>query len=187
MRRARTEHGLETVILRPATVYGPGSEDVIGEIAKALRNGSMLLVDHGKPVAGLCYVENVADAVLLAMQSANAPGEAFNVTDGLAITWRAFTDDLARGLGCRPARWSVPYPLSAALALVLEDGYRLLRRVTGLHTPPLLSRQAVGVLGRNQDFANTLLRERLGWEPRVDYPSGLAATVAWLRDGPAAE
>lgn len=27
----------------------------------------------------------------------------------------------------------------------------------------------------------TLARERLGWEPRVDYRSGLATTVAWFR------
>ena len=48
-------------------------------------------------------------------------------------------------------------------------------------TPPLLSRQAVHVLGRDQDFSNRKARELLGWEPRVDYDAGLAATVDWLR------
>ena len=47
--------------------------------------------------------------------------------------------------------------------------------------PPLLSRQAVQVLGRDQDFSNRKARELLGWEPRVGYDAGLAATVAWLR------
>ena len=47
--------------------------------------------------------------------------------------------------------------------------------------PPLLSRQAVQVLGRNQDFSNRKLRETLGWEPRVDYTIGLRQTLAWLQ------
>ena len=33
------------MILRPATVYGPGSRDVVGEIARAIRGRNMLLVD----------------------------------------------------------------------------------------------------------------------------------------------
>ena len=57
----------------------------------------------------------------------------------------------------------------------------LLRRTTRLTTPPLLSRQAVHVLGRDQDFSNRKARELLGWEPRVDYAAGLEATVAWLK------
>ena len=47
--------------------------------------------------------------------------------------------------------------------------------------PPLLSRQAVHVLGRNQNFSNRKARELLGWEPRVDYAAGLEATLAWLK------
>jgi nucleoside-diphosphate-sugar epimerase len=38
----------------------------------------------------------------------------------------------------------------------------------------------VQVLGRNQDFSNRQARELLGWEPRIDYATGLEATIAWL-------
>ncbi len=37
------------------------------------------------------------------------------------------------------------------------------------------------MLGRNQDFSNRKAREMLGWEPRVDYPTGLRETIEWLR------
>jgi nucleoside-diphosphate-sugar epimerase len=133
-------------------------------------------------VAGLAYVENVVDAALLALRSAAAPGEAFNVTDGLDVTWRRFLGDLADGLGCRRPRWSLPYPFAYGLALSLEHGYRVLHRSVGLTTRPLLSRQAVHVLGRNQDFSNRKARDALGWDPRVAYDSGLEATLSWLRE-----
>jgi nucleoside-diphosphate-sugar epimerase len=180
VRRVETAGALETVILRPATVYGPGSTDVIGEIARAIRGRHMLLIDRGRPLAGLCYVENLIDAALLALRHDAAPGHAFNVSDGLDVTWKQLTDGLAEGLGCPSVRWSLPYPLANSLGFALEHGYRLLRRTTGISAPPLLSRQAVQVLGKNQDFSNRKLRETLGWEPRVGYAAGLQATLAWL-------
>ena len=181
VRRVNEEDGLETVILRPATVYGPRSTAVIGEIARAIRNGNMLLVDGGRPVAGLCYVDNLMDAAVLALRHKAAPGHAFNVSDGLDITWKEFTDGLAKGLGCSQVRWSLPFWIANAIGASLEHGYRLLRKTTRLKTPPLLSRQAVHVLGQNQDFSNRKARELLGWEPRIDYAAGLEATLAWLQ------
>ncbi|TMK73023.1 MAG: hypothetical protein E6G49_06035 [Actinobacteria bacterium] len=121
------------------------------------------------------------DAAILALRHEAAPGHAFNVSDGLDVTWKEFTDALAKGLGCSQVRWSLPYWIANGIGFSLEHGYRFLRRTTRLKTAPLLSRQAVQVLGRNQDFSNLKARELLGWEPRVGYPAGLQATLAWLQ------
>jgi len=180
VRRAEAEHGLDVVILRPATVYGPRSTDVVGEIARAIRSRTMVLVDGGRAIAGLCFVDNVVDAAVLAMGN-GAGGEAFNATDGLDVTWREFADGLAAGLGCPQVRWSLPYRVAEGVGFSLEHGYRALRRTTRLKTRPLLSRQAVHVMGTNQSFSNRKARELLGWEPRVSYADGLEATLAWLR------
>jgi nucleoside-diphosphate-sugar epimerase len=178
----RRSSAFATVLLRPATVYGPGSKEVVGEIGKAIQRRQMLLVDGGRPIAGLCFVENLIDAVMLALEHPAAPGETFNVTDGLPVTWRQFTDDLAVGLGCPGPRFSLPYRPALALGAGLEQGYRVLRRGTGMTLPALLSRQAVQVLGRNQSFSNQRARALLGWEPRVSYSEGLESTLSWLRD-----
>jgi ornithine--oxo-acid transaminase len=181
VRRIEEASALDAVVLRPATVYGPGSKDVVGEIASAMRRRSMVLVDGGRAVAGLCFVDNLVDAALLALDHDAAPGRAFNVSDGLSITWRQFTDSLADGLGVSKVRWSVPYWMAHGIGYSMEGGYRLLRRATGVSLRPLLSRQAVQVLGRDQNFSNQEARELLGWVPRVDYQSGLEATLDWLR------
>jgi len=152
VRRAEQAHDLEVVILRPATVYGPGSTEVVGGIARAIRGRNMLLVDGGRAVAGLCYVDKPPGRRRASAAPPRRPGHAFNVTDGLDVTWREFTDGLAHGLGCSRVRWSLPYWIANGVGFSLEHGYRMLRKATGLHAPPLLSRQAVHVLGRNQDF-----------------------------------
>src|SRR5579875_3324021 len=181
VRRAGRTRDLDTVILRPATVYGPGSREVVLEIARAIRGGNMVLIDRGRAVAGLCFVENLIDAAMIAMDHEQAPGQAFNTTDGLDITWRQLADGLAEGLGCAKVRWSMPYRLAEGIGFSLEHGYRALRRTVRLETRPLLSRQAVHVMGTNQSFSNRKARELLSWEPRVDYAAGLQATLDWLR------
>jgi nucleoside-diphosphate-sugar epimerase len=75
----------------------------------------------------------------------------------------------------------MPYWLANGIGFSLEQGYRALHKTTKLTTPPLLSRQAVQVLGRNQDFSSNKARELLGWKPRVDYAAGLEATLDWLK------
>lgn len=182
VRATAAAHDLKAVIMRPATVYGPGSQEVVGEMARAMRGRQMLLVDGGRAIAGLSYVENVVDAAILALDAERAVGQAFNLTDGLDVSWRRFLGDIAHRLGYAQPRLSLPYGAAYAIAFALEHGYRLVSSATGLRTRPLLSRQAVQVLGRNQDFSNRKAREELGWEPRVSYADGLEATVAWLRD-----
>ncbi|MBO0769165.1 MAG: aminotransferase class III-fold pyridoxal phosphate-dependent enzyme, partial [Solirubrobacterales bacterium] len=178
--QAESEHGLSAVILRPSTVYGPGSREVVAEIASALKAGNMLLIDGGAALAGLCFIDNLVDAVLLALSHDAAPGHAFNVTDGLDVSWRRFLGDLADGLGYPHPRLSMPYRLAAGVGFSLEHGYRALHRATRLETRPLLSRQAVHVMGVDQSFSNAKARELLGWTPRVGYQDGLAQTLEWL-------
>ncbi len=181
VRRAVAGRELDAVILRPSTVYGPRSKEVVLEIARAIRGGNMVLIDDGRAIAGLCFVENLVDSALLAMQRQGLGARAFNVTDAVDVSWRRFADDLADGLGCAPPRWSIPYRLAEGIGFSLEYGYRALRATTGLRTRPLLSRQAVQVMGRDQSFSNRRAREQLSWEPRVDYAAGLQATLEWLK------
>jgi nucleoside-diphosphate-sugar epimerase len=181
VRRAAESGPLETVVLRPATVYGPGSRELVGEIAAAIRGRHMLLVGRGRSNAGLLYVENLLDAVQLALDHPRARGETFNISDELDVSWARFTSDLAAGLGAPPVRLSLSYPVAFALGLSLESAYRLARTLTGLRLAPLLSRQAVQVLGRDQRFSAGRARERLGWEPRVGYRDGMRATLDWLQ------
>ena len=180
--RAAAEHGLDTVVIRPASVYGPRAAEMVGEIGTAIKGGYMLLVDRGRAIAGLVYVDNLVDAIMLALRAPEARGETFNVTDGLPVTWKQYTDSLAAGIGAAPARLSLPFGVANGLGQTLEGGYRALRRSTGMRAPALLSRQSVHILGHDQDFSNDKARAVLGWTPRVGYDEGIATTVAWLRD-----
>ena len=173
---------LPIVIIRPATVFGPRSFNVIGGISKAIHSGQMLLINGGKANAGLCYVTNLIHAIMLAAVKKSAIGESFNVTDKLHVTWKEFIDDLADQLDEGKTYYNLPYSVAHSFAFVLEHGYRVVHLVTGLEVPPLLSRQAVQVMGRNQDFNIDKIQSLLGYRPIVDYKTGLKETVKWIQE-----
>lgn len=176
-----TRYQLPVTIIRPATVYGPRSINVIGEISDAIRSGQMVLINEGKANAGLCYISNLIQAIVLAAESDSAIGECFNVADESQISWKQFIDDLAEQLGEQKKYYNMPYGVAHVLGLLLEIGYRVLRMTTGLKISALLSRQAVQVMGREQGFNTDKIQSLLSYRPIVNYQLGLKETVKWIK------
>lgn len=81
--------GLPAVILRPSIVYGPYSFWST-RLLKALQERHVALIDGGKGACNTTYVDNLVDAVFLAIENQRAVGESFFVTDGEEITWGDF-------------------------------------------------------------------------------------------------
>ncbi len=172
---------LPWVIARPATIYGPGSHAMMGEFADTLAQGFMLLVNGGRSLAGLVHVRDVVEGLLLCARHPAACGQAFNLSATDDVSWRKLVDDMAHDLGYSFRPLNLPWSVASSLGLGLECGYRLVRRATGLACRPLLSRQAVQILGVDQSFSHALATDVLGYTPQVSYREGLAGTVEWLQ------
>jgi nucleoside-diphosphate-sugar epimerase len=81
--------GMHTVILRPSIVYGPYSAWSTRMIHN-LRQHTVALIDGGRGACNTIYVDNLIDAIFLALSNDAASQEIFFVTDGEAITWGEF-------------------------------------------------------------------------------------------------
>lgn len=167
--------GIPTTVVRPASIYGPGSKDFVLEIARALQAGQMLLVRGGRAPAGLLYIQNAVDAIVAAATSSVAVGRAYTLRDEAPTTWRTYADALADAVGARRPMLSLPEPAALASALVTEQVHRMLRRPGR----PLLTRHAVLLLSRPQDFPIARARADLGVQSRVSFEEGLARSAAW--------
>ena len=83
------EHGLPTVTIRPFNVYGPGQT---GEgaiqifIRRALKNASIIIHGDGTQIRAWCYVDDMVEGLLLALEKPEAIGESFNVGNARAVT-----------------------------------------------------------------------------------------------------
>jgi nucleoside-diphosphate-sugar epimerase len=177
VRRAIDEQQLDAVMLRPVMVYGPTCQNYVGEVVRHLRQGSMVMLDGGRHVAGLAYVENVADACLLAGRARDANGRVFNICDDLPITWKEYIYALADGIGVRRPRLSLPTQLAFALAACMEATGRMV----GLRNRPWLTRLAVLELGRPQLYNISQARRHLGYTPNVGFETAIQRTLEWVR------
>jgi nucleoside-diphosphate-sugar epimerase len=171
------ESGLPVTVVRPATIFGPRGKAFTTDIAAVIRSGMMAVIDGGRSRGGFCYVDNAVDAILSAASAPCAIGRAYNVADGTGATWRDYVDALAAGLGCRRPWIDLPRAGAFALALLMEAPHRCLR----LPGRPLLTRHAVSLLSRDQEFTAGRARRELGWAPAVSFEEGLRRSIEWLK------
>ncbi|MCI0413163.1 NAD-dependent epimerase/dehydratase family protein [bacterium] len=83
------ERNLPATVVRPFNVYGPGQ---VGEgalrtfVLRAIRNEPIEIHGDGTQIRAWCYVEDMVDAVLLALEHPRAIGQSFNVGNSRAVT-----------------------------------------------------------------------------------------------------
>lgn len=166
------DQGGQVCIVRPANIIGPGSGPWLLDAAQALRQGLPALVGGGHGNAGLAIVDNVADFLVLASNTPVAYGQAFNIHDGLPITWQRYFQDLARLMDA-PAPKSIPRGLAYVGARLAEPMFR--RFMPGRRPP--VTREALNLIAWDNRFPIDKARA-LGWSPVVSYPQALRAIHA---------
>lgn len=82
------QYGLPAVTVRPFNVYGPGQT---GEgalsifIRRALRNEDLLIFGDGTQIRAWCYVDDMVEGVMCALDHPDAIGESFNIGNARAV------------------------------------------------------------------------------------------------------
>jgi nucleoside-diphosphate-sugar epimerase len=164
-------YDLLLTIIRPANVYGLGGASAWGDrLLEAIRaTGGGVIGDAERNQAGLVYVENLADAILLATTRQEAIGRIYNVCDENGVTWRRFMDDMAHLAGCPPPPC---YPLAPVLQMAgcNEDPATLVPP----RDPSVPSLEAMNLIGFDNRFDSARIRGELGWSPRYSYEQALA-------------
>ena len=98
------ELGLPTVSVRPFNVYGPGQIGggaIRAFIETALAGKDLVIHGDGSQIRAWCYVDDMVEALLLALEHPNAVGESFNVGNARsAVTIYDLALRIKRLTGC---------------------------------------------------------------------------------------
>jgi nucleoside-diphosphate-sugar epimerase len=151
--------GLPYVILRPGAVFGPGKRDLSGRVG--IDTFGVFINIGGSNVVPLTFVDNCAEAIVLAGLASGIDGEVFNIVDDELITSRQFLRAYKTRVGMRSI-W-IPYTVAYGLSWLWEV---YARRSKG-QLPPAFNRRRCVAEWRLQRFSNRKLHERLGWQPRI--------------------
>jgi nucleoside-diphosphate-sugar epimerase len=168
---------IQTVIVRPGDVYGPGDRVTLLKMAPLLEKGIMGYIHGGQALGAFTYVENLADGLILAGVKPKAAGQAYLITDGIKLTWKDYLDKLTETLGVRRPWYSIHSHLAYGIAVVLESIYGVFR----IPSRPLLTRYVVAHMAGDFHFRIDKAKRELGYRPRVDIDGMIRETAEWYK------
>lgn len=149
-------YGIRTCALRLTNTYGPGMrvkdarQTFLGIWVRLLIEGKPIKVfGDGQQLRDFNYVDDCVEAMLLAGASEASNGKVYNLGSTEVVGLGALAEMLV-GLDIKGIFELVPFP-SERKAIDIGDYY--------------------------SDFG--LIRQELGWEPKVDLQSGLKKTLAY--------
>jgi nucleoside-diphosphate-sugar epimerase len=174
---------LATLAIRPHLIWGPGDNNLLPRIIARAKRGQLRRVGWGDPLVDPVYIDNAAEAHILAAERLEAgsavAGRSYFVTQGETIPLWDMVNHLLAAAKLPPVQRRVSLPLAIAAGGFLEMTYSLSRQTQEPPMTRFLARQ----LSTTHWFSIDAARRDLGYEPRVTIAEGLGLLERWLRDG----
>ncbi|MEA2474139.1 MAG: hypothetical protein QOE06_2054 [Thermoleophilaceae bacterium] len=165
----RGAEGIETVVVRPRFVWGPGDNTILPGVVEAVRRGRFSWIGGGTHRTSTTHVDNTVEGLILGAERGR-PGEAYFVTDGEPVVFRTFITELLATQGVEIPDRNAPRALVGALAAAGEGAWRLLP----LPGSPPVTRMAFWVSSLDTTIDISKARSELGYEPVITREAGLA-------------
>jgi nucleoside-diphosphate-sugar epimerase len=166
------DHGLGLVILRPGLVVGSGTAALHGGLGFFNNEQHVIGWNAGTNPLPFVLVQDVADAIIRALESPAAPGHAYNLVGDVRPTAREFVGMLVNATG-RPIAY---HPQSVDWLYAAELFKYGIKRATG-KSPDLPSRRDLVSRGLLATFDCADAKRDLGWDPVSDRARFIAAAI----------
>ncbi len=173
-RHAAARTGMDVVVIRPSWVYGTGCPRT-AKLIRSLRSGKFFYIGAGRNLRHPIYIDDLLDALVLAAQAGpEVAGQTFNVAGPSWMTVEEMVGQFASAIQVRAPAIHAPRWLGLAVGWTAEQVSAL------VGTEPPVSRRTLAFFENDNAFDIGAARQALGFEPKVDLPSGvrqIAATV----------
>lgn len=183
-RNGEGEAFLQTVAVRPSSIWGEADPFHIGSLLEMGQRGPVIRIGDGSGLSQLVYVGNVAHVHVLAARALlegrpGVAGEAFFATDFPPTNFFDAFEPYVTAAGSRMLPWSLslPYRPMYVLGGVMETLAWALRPVYNF--VPIISRFAVDYVCQDFTFTGAKARERLGYEPRYSEHDAVGRTLRY--------
>lgn len=164
---------VSSVILRPRGLFGIGDTSILPRVLNLSQKIGIPLIGDGRQLMDMTCVENVALAIRLALETPQAAGEVYNITNGEPRAFRNLIEETLRGLGY-PIRYrKIPAPLVSAISSSLEFIYKNLK----LKGEPALTRYTYYLLRYSQTLDISKAERDLGYRPKITISEGIEQYV----------
>ena len=167
---ARAEWNLPLVVVRPGIIYGPGRDFLSARVG--LKVGPLMVRLGGSQRLPYTFVDNCAEAVMLAGTQEGIEGESFNIVDDELPTGRELIRE-RRNHGARLP--TVPVPLWAVQPMARF--YTAYANYSEGQLPSILTPYRAHAQWNTLRYPNTKAKTRLNWTCRISLAEGLRRTL----------
>lgn len=159
MCRDYVSEGLDVTVFRPPTINGPGQNEpfLVSQMEAVYRGKPTLLPGGGKSRLQMVDVDDVADALFLALEHPKAMGAVMNLGSDNVPTIRRMVQALYEHIGRRPRFISIPALPARAIV----------RGLSAIGLSPI-EPQHLEIALKDYVFDNGRAKELIGWWPKKD-------------------
>ena len=169
------KHNLPYVIVRPSVVFGPGKAKVTDRIGTNTF-GVFLHLGLGNRIP-FTYIDNCAEAIVLAGLKKGIEGQVFNIVDDDLPRSREFLSLYKHNVG-RFFSIPIPYPVWFSFCYLWE----IYSKWSEGQLPPVFNRKTCSIYWKGNKYSNTKAKEMLGWQPRITMNEGIEKFFAYIRE-----
>jgi nucleoside-diphosphate-sugar epimerase len=169
------KYAVPYVILRPGAVYGPGTANLTARVG--IDTLGIFFHLGGSNQVPLTYVDNCAQAIVLAGIKPGIDGEVFNIVDDELPSSRKFLRMYKRR-GKRFPSIYVPYWLFYGFCYLWE----IYSAQSEGQLPPVFNRRRCASYWKGNTYSNQKLKDRLGWKPAVSFLEGASRYFEYVRE-----
>ena len=163
---------LDGVVIRPASIYGPGDRRLL-KLFRMIQRGRFVVIGSGRPTFHTVYIDDLVDGFLLAMDTPGVGGEVFIVAGEEYVPLNELFAHIAETLEVRPPRLRVPAWPVQLLGTIVE------KICVPLGVEPPIYRRRVDFFTKNRAFDISKARHMLGFNPKVSLREGIRRTAEW--------
>ena len=144
--------------------------------SNASPEGSNPVLQVGHQRLSLCYVQDIVQGILLAVETQTKSGEIFFLSDGNDYRMEEIGDIFAQAMGITALRIRVPRRMILGIACFSEYLSKLFGR------PSLLNKDKAEEIVQKEWVCDiTKAKTLLGFEPRVPLSEGARLTFEWYK------
>jgi len=171
---------MATVALRPHLIWGPEDTNLVPQIVARARTGRLRLVGDGSNLVDSIFIDNAADAHLLACDelapTSACAGRVYFISNGEPLPLANLVNRIIGAAGLPPVERAVPFWLAWTLGAALEGAYRVLP----IPGEPQMTRMIASHLATAHWYDISAARRDLGYQPVVTIDEGLRRLADWF-------
>ena len=173
---------IQTCAIRPHLVWGPGDPHLIPRLVARGKSGKLRQVGSGRNLVDISYIDNVAEAHILAAENlhstATAAGNAYFISQGEPVSLWDWINDLFHRLNIKPVKKKVNGKSAYMIGTLMEGIYMWF----GMEKEPPMTRFLAEQLAKSHWFSIDKAGRDLGYKPRISTAEGMDRLVRYLKN-----